>query len=178
MSDNSDAGTRIGVDALLALSGANRSAKAYAFLYAAFRKTEVSANPVRDALDCLAPFIASYTDSIVGKQVTANGIQSYLKRDFGFDIPLYAIEQLIPSLQNVGIVEYHKPTRVYLAKKSGEHFSVALAEIETDFDEVAAELGAFARSVGYVDAPHPELGEMHSLYFCAIETIEKGPHLQ
>ena len=83
--------SKIGVEGLLELSGTDREAKAYAFLYAAFRRTEISADPVRDAFDCLTPFIAPYLNNIAGKQVLLDGIKQYLQSNFGFDIPLYAI---------------------------------------------------------------------------------------
>src|SRR5215475_13714958 len=84
-----DAEAKTTIDELFELKGAKREAKAYAFLWAAFRRTEIGANPVRDALDCLIPFVAPYTNRIPGQQVTAEGIQTYLKEDFGFDIPQY-----------------------------------------------------------------------------------------
>jgi hypothetical protein len=94
---------RISVTVLLDLKGADRAAKAYAFLYAAFRKTEVSQNPVRDALDCITPFIAPYLNTIAGKQIDIVAVQSFLKTTVGFDIPLYALEQVVPSLAKGGL---------------------------------------------------------------------------
>jgi hypothetical protein len=93
----------VGVEALHAVSGANREAKAYAYLYAAFKRTEVSENAVRDALDCFIPFVTPYLNSIQGGQVTLDGIQRYLKSDYGFDIPLYAIERMLPELQSANL---------------------------------------------------------------------------
>jgi hypothetical protein len=148
-----DTDSKVGADALLALTGTDRKAKAYAFLYAAFRSTEVSANPVRDAVDCLAPFISTYINTVAGKRVTADGVQSYLQLTFGFDIPLYAIEQLLPSLQRLGMVDYSKPARAFIAKKTDSQFNVAKAEIETEFDEVTAELTAYAKAVEFPEVP-------------------------
>ncbi|MBI2255234.1 MAG: hypothetical protein HYU58_11490 [Proteobacteria bacterium] len=144
---------KIGIEAILDLQGADREAKAYAFLYAAFKQTEISSNPIRDALDCLTPFIAPYLNTIVGSQVTVDGIQHSLKASFGFDIPLYAIEQLLPALKNAGYVEYNRNVRAYFAKQQENRFDVLKSEIETEFDEVSAELSAYAKEVGFTIEP-------------------------
>jgi hypothetical protein len=143
---------RISVTVLLDLKGADRAAKAYAFLYAAFRKTEVSQNPVRDALDCITPFIAPYLNTIAGKQIDIVAVQSFLKTTVGFDIPLYALEQVVPSLAKGGLAEYNSTTKRYLAKKTDASFDLAKSEIETDFDQVEQQLRQFAKSLG-LDAP-------------------------
>jgi hypothetical protein len=143
---------RISVTVLLDLKGADRAAKAYAFLYTAFRKTEVSQNPVRDALDCITPFIAPYLNTIAGKQIDIVAVQSFLKTTVGFDIPLYALEQVVPSLAKGGLAEYNSTTKRYLAKKTDASFDLAKSEIETDFDQVEQQLRQFAKSLG-LDAP-------------------------
>jgi hypothetical protein len=148
-----EADPKIGVEAILKLTGTDREAKAYAFLYAAFKRTEISANPVRDALDCLTPFIAPYLNTIAGKQALVEGIKQDLRASFGFDIPLYAIEQLMPALEKAGYVEYKKNVRSYFAKRQENHFDVAKSEIETDFDEVATALAAYAKAKGFTSVP-------------------------
>lgn len=144
---------QIGIDDLLKLRGADREAKAYAFLYAAFKRTEVSSNPVRDALDCLVPFIAPYTNEISGHQVTAEGIRDYLKERVGFHLPLYAVEQIFGSLQQHGYVDYIKATRTFIAKTSASNFHVAKREIESDYDGIARDLEAYATELGFVIPP-------------------------
>lgn len=139
------------LEQLLDLRGADREARAYAVLYAAFKRTEISANPVRDALDCLLPFIGPYTNSITGKQVTSENIQLYLKEGYGFDIPLYAIDQLLTSLQKHGYVEYRKNVRAHFALTHQVNFDDAREGIETDFDEVVRRLTTFAERVGLLE---------------------------
>lgn len=146
---------KVSAEDLLQLKGADRQAKAYAFLYAAFRRTEISANPVRDALDCFVHFIAPYTNKISGHQVTSANIQEYLRDQIGFDIPLYAIDQLIVTLSQSGFVEYRKNVRAYFAVIHENGFDVAKVEIETDFDDISDKLRAYAKSVGYQIDPPP-----------------------
>lgn len=150
-----DGAQKISIEDLLTLKGADRQAKAYAFLYAAFKRTEVSNNPVRDALDCLVPFIAPYTNSLAGNHVTSGNIQEYLKDKIGFSLPLYAIDQLIGTLQQHGLVEYRKNVRSYFALAHDSDFDVAKAEIETDFDHITSKLEGYAKSVGYLIDPPP-----------------------
>jgi hypothetical protein len=145
------------IDELFALKGANRDAKAYAFLWAAFRRTEISANPVRDALDCLIPFIAPYTNEIAGKQVTADGIQAFLNDKFGFDIPQYAIDQLIKALAQQGFVSYRQQMKAHFAVPHESTFDVVKSEIETEFDELTNQLGLFAKTLWLIPfAPVPQ----------------------
>jgi hypothetical protein len=59
----------VGIDAIFDVKGATRAARSYAFLYAAFKRSEVTASPVRDAVDCLVPFIIPYLNNISGHQV-------------------------------------------------------------------------------------------------------------
>lgn len=155
-----EGGQKISAEDLLQLKGSDRQAKAYAFLYAAFKRTEVSANPVRDALDCFVHFIAPYTNSIAGNQVTSTNVQAYLKDKIGFDIPLYAIDQLIVTLRQHGFVEYRNSVKAYFAVTQENGFDVAKVEIETDFDEISGKLGKYAKSVGYeIDPPSGSWGD-------------------
>ena len=144
---------RISIDVLLDLKGADRAAKAYAFLYAAFRRTEVSSSPVRDALDCLIPFITPYLNKIPSKQVDVSAVQYFLKSTFGFDIPLYALEQLLPALQKVGLVDFNKGLRIFTAKTTANTYDVVKSEIELDFDRIESQLGQFAHSLGFTVRP-------------------------
>lgn len=153
MTLNSDGSVKVRVEEILDFHGVNREARAYAFLYAAFKRTEVGNNPVRDVLDCLTPFIAPYLNSISGKQVLAENVQEYLAKNFGFRIPYYAIEPLFSSLQNEGFLEYNKGQRAYFATQHESDFDVTKGEIETQFDDVAAGLKQYAFSVGFTNAP-------------------------
>ena len=79
---------------LFEMKGLNKSTRAYAFLYASFEASERSGSPIKDAFDCIAPFIIPYLNKIKGQQVDVSSIQSFLRASFFFDIPLYAIDQL------------------------------------------------------------------------------------
>lgn len=170
----SDSNPKIGIEAILELQGTNREAKAYAFLYAAFRRTEISANPVRDALDCLTPFTAPYLNSISGTQISVEGIKDNLKADFGFDIPLYAIEQLVPALQQAGYVEYNRKVRAFFAKRQENQFDVVKNDIETDFDEVVTALSVYAREVGYSAEPQSGSWDEALISFLKTRTDQSG----
>jgi hypothetical protein len=110
------ANDKFGIEELLELTGTDREAKALAFLYAAFKRTEVSVNPVQDALDCLVPFIAPHLNSIAGKQISVESMKDYLSATYGFDIPLYAVDQLLPTLNRGNYVKYRKAIGRYFAK--------------------------------------------------------------
>lgn len=143
----------VGIQTLGSLQGASRAARSYAFLNAAFKRTESGSSPVRDAVDCLIPFIAPYTHSIAGAQIDLTKLQQYLRSTFGFDIPLYALESLVHSLQQHGYARYEPSHRVYIATPKQNDFAVAKEEIETEFDEIAVLLASHARSLGFEMAP-------------------------
>jgi hypothetical protein len=144
---------QIGVDSILEVTGANRESRAYAFLYAAFKRTDITSNPVRDALDCLIPFIGVHLSREAGNQVSVENLQNHLATTFGFRVPLYALEQLMPALQKDGYVEYKKHLRSYFAKDRASHFDVSKGEIETDFDDVEGELSRYADNLGFKITP-------------------------
>lgn len=147
------ASDNIGVEALLDLSGSAREAKAYAFLHAAFKRTEISENPVRDALDCLLPFVAPYMNEIAGQVIKVQGVCEYLKSTYGFDFPLYAMEQLVSELPKHGLADYNRLAKVHVAKVVNDGFSVAKSDIETSFDIIVDKLTKYAISLGFMKDP-------------------------
>ena len=166
------------IDELFELKGATRDAKAYAFLWASFRRTDVGPNPVRDALDCLIPFIAPHTNKLAGKQITADSIQSYLKENFGFDIPLYAIDQLISTLSQHGYVAYRHHLKAHYAVPHENKFDVVKSEIETEFDDIVARLQAHADLIGFPLNPPPS-GSWGQAFiaFLRVRSERSGPHI-
>ena len=142
--------SKFGVEDLIQLSGADKAAKSYAFLHAAFRRTEVGSAPVRHAIDCINPFVVAFLASIPGKRIDPTVLKIYLKQTFGFDIPLYAFEQIFPKLHVDGYLDYNRTAHAYLAKKQDGKFETIKAEIEFDFGQIENALAAYppALSVG------------------------------
>jgi hypothetical protein len=104
-------------------------------------------------LDCLLPFITAYTRSIPGKQVISQDLQIFLRKTFGFDIPIYAVESSYRDLAATGHLEYQPRLRVYIAVQKEDTFRLAKEAIETDFDEVEGLLANYASSIGLSDVP-------------------------
>ena len=94
-----------------------------------------------------------YLSRIPGKQVDVPALQTFLKTTIGLDVPLYALDQIIPSLAKDGYVEYNKIAKVYFAKTFEASFDIVKSEIETDFDQVIGQLSAYAGSVGFTLVP-------------------------
>ena len=139
------------------IQGVNRHARAYAFLNATFRLTATGPSPVRDALDCLIPFIVPYTNGNAGSQIDGSKLQSFLRSTYGFDIPLYALDQIMPALQSHGHVEFKNEIKRFVAKAKNDTFAVAKEEIDTDLDDIAALMRVYAKSLGF-DAEPPSGG--------------------
>lgn len=141
----------VDVRILLDLQGASRQARSYAFLYAAFDGS--GANSVRDILDCLIPFIAVYTNSIAGKQINLENLQVFLRSQFGFDIPIYTLQQLLQTLRARGYIKTVPGANIYVAVQKEDTFTLARRESETEFDEISNLLAAYARSRNYWETP-------------------------
>jgi hypothetical protein len=143
----------LGVNALMNLQGASRFARSYAFLYAAFKGNTSPHSTVRDVVACLIPFITAYTNSTAGRQLDLSKLQVFLQTTFGFDVPIYALEQLLPSLQSEGYVEFRRGPNIYVAIAKEDKFLVAREEIGSDFDQLAGLLSSYAAKLGYNDSP-------------------------
>jgi hypothetical protein len=143
----------VGLEVLTQLQGSSRYARSYAFLYAAFQGAASARSDVRDALDCLTPFIAAYTHGIAGRQVELPKLQEFLRTKFGFEIPIYALDQIFPSLRNQGYIEFKQGPNIWMACGKEDKFTVAKEEIETDFDEIVELLRTYAERLGLADAP-------------------------
>jgi hypothetical protein len=143
----------LGVEALISLQGANRFARSYAFLYAAFKGTSSPHSTVRDVVDCLIPFITAYTNDTAGQQLDLAKLQVFLHTTFGFDVPIYALQQLLPSLQSRGFIEFKRGPNIYVSLPKEDKFLVARDELETDFDELATLLGNYAKKIGFIEDP-------------------------
>jgi len=133
--------------------GASRQARSYAFLYAAFKGKDTPHSNVRDVVDCLIPFIAAYTNGIPGRQVDLTALQKFLRTTFGFDIPIYALQQLLPSLRTQGYIEFKRGHNIDVAIALENNFLVAREDIVNDFDEIATILVSYANKIGFSHPP-------------------------
>jgi hypothetical protein len=98
--------------------------------------------------------VSPYANETAGRQITADGVRTFLKERVGFDLPLYAVEQLFPTMQQYGFVEYIKTTKRFMAKAHASNFQVTKKEIESDYDGIVAKLSQkYGSVVKYVDWP-------------------------
>src|SRR4051794_16870123 len=122
----------VGIASLLQVQGATRYARSYAFLYAAYKKIEAGQSAINDIIDCLIPFVAVYTNQSDGRQLKFQDLQVFLHTTFGFDIPIYALQQLASTLQRQGLIRFKPGPNILIAVKKGDEFFAAREEIETD----------------------------------------------
>jgi hypothetical protein len=146
-------GKKITVKEVMKVHGASRNARAYAFLYATFRRSEISASPVRDAIDCLVPFVSIFLQQTAGSQVDVSSTQEFLRKTFGFEIPLYALDQLLIDLSKRGALTYNRRTKIYISAGASDEYTVAREELVTDFDDISALLERFAQARKYYAQP-------------------------
>lgn len=144
---------QVSFEDLLKIKDADRSVRAYAFLDATLRVSSGNPNPTRDILDCFLPFVAAGVAAQAGNQLDTQALRSYLKNNFGFDVPLYALEQFIAPLENIGSLRYERNIQRHVClpmdRPIGSDRQIALS----DFDDLVEKLHQFAKSAGVPTPP-------------------------
>lgn len=144
------------IEQLLGFGEADRSVRAYAYLTTSFTVR----SDVTDVLDCLLPFVVAAIGSDersqpIELQTVAEGLSQ-----FGLNIPVYAIQQLLNRLNRRGLVEWNQIAKAFIptpALRQQAEKSVPLKLTES-FAELEGALEDFARSIG-VETP-PAIGDM------------------
>src|SRR6478752_5768263 len=150
----------IGVEAISEVQGASRAAKSYAFLHATFARSASSDSPIRDAVECLIPFIRPFLRKYPGRQIDLTALQEFLRSNFSLEVPIYVLHQLLPTLARFGFADYRKAAKIYVAKPAKDpskdepdEFRLAKEEIETEFEEITKRLALYAIELGAAVTP-------------------------
>ena len=85
---------------LLERNSEDRKLRAYAYLTASFHQTPNTS----DIVDCLIPFIADGVTRQAGRLLDLGELSAHLQT-IGLQVPLYALRQLIPHMERLGLVE-------------------------------------------------------------------------
>lgn len=125
----------------------NQALHAYAYLTASFRTQAGSA----DIIDCLLPFLSVAILRNPSEPVDVERVRENLS-DFGLDIPLYAIEQMLPRLQRDGIIEWNDIARRHMPVPERAQEKSQLPQLPEAFDEVELLLSQYAKSLS-IDKP-------------------------
>ena len=128
------------------IQGASRTVRAYAFLNASLAVGENSANPSRDVLDCFLPFVAAGVGDQKGEQLHLPKLQKYLKTQFGFDIPIYALDQFCTPLAEQGHLIRDKHVGYICVGNSGD-FLKQQTQALAGFDDLEVRLAGFSSSL-------------------------------
>src|SRR5262249_28430096 len=110
------AATMAGIEIIEQVQRASRAAKSYAFLQATFAQSAVSGSPIRDAIECIIPFIVPFLQKYPGRQLDLTALQEFLYANFSLSVPLYALQQVQPKLAKLGYLEHRKKPRFLLQK--------------------------------------------------------------
>jgi hypothetical protein len=124
-----------------------KALRTYAYLTASLR-TDAS---VADVYDCLLPFI---TDSIAQRPdqpVSVDKIAEDLK-SVGLQIPMYALQQILPRLQNRGIIEWNAISHSFIPVAGITTRKTQFAELPESFATIEPKLAGYAKKLG-VDEP-------------------------
>jgi hypothetical protein len=138
---------------LLDIHGSSRTVRAYAFLNASLTVGENSSNPARDVLDCFLPFVAAGVGDQKGWQLDLSKLQTYLKTQFGFDIPIYALDQFCAPLAEQGHLIRDKHVGYICVGNSGD-FLKQQTQALAGFDDLGARLAKFSSELRLPNPPH------------------------
>lgn len=118
----------------------NGKSLTYAVLHSLFSMTERSKNPIRDVYDSYIPFVRSACRKQSGRQIDLEILKIDLNNDFGLDIPVYTIENMLPTLRADGVIVYDNIAKLYIVAnaidddKSDVVISEKITEIERALD--------------------------------------------
>ncbi len=86
-----------------------KALRTYAYLTASLR-TDAS---VADIYDCLLPFLTDLIANRPDEAVSIDKIADDLK-SIGIEIPMYALQQILPRLANRGVIEWNAVAHSYI----------------------------------------------------------------
>lgn len=128
---------------LLERNSEDRKLRAYAYLTASFHQTPNTS----DIVDCLIPFIADGVTRQAGRLLDLGELSAHLQT-IGLQVPLYALRQLIPHMERLGLVEWNHAAKRHLCKKpvSSGLESIEISKgLEASFDAFEGKFHAFAQ---------------------------------
>ena len=93
---------------------ATRKLRAYAYLTASLNASQ---NAASDIVDCLLPFVAAGVKEQAGQFLELDRLRTYLEV-LGLRVPLYTLQQLMPRLQDMGIIEWNASAHRHICKQA------------------------------------------------------------
>ena len=134
-----------------------RSLRAYAYLKASFLTSKQSDKPIDDVFDCILPFLIEGMSKQVGQQLNISELQTFLKDNFDFSIPVYVIEHILPRIRDIGAIEWNDALSVYICLDIEHNDSQKVLDRDiisgTDFIGLEYALKEFS---SYLNSPEPE----------------------
>jgi hypothetical protein len=95
-------------------------------------------------LDCFLPFVRAGIADQAGTQFDTERLRSFLKVNFGFDIPLYALEQFTQPLTDEGALRYDKIIHRHVCVSNIGRFTPDKEPALEDFEDLRLEQFAVA----------------------------------
>jgi len=120
---------------------------AYAYLTASFRTQTKTA----DIIDCLTPFVSAAILKDNTEPVEVERVAKNLA-EFGLEIPLYAIEQMLPRLQRDGVVEWNDVAKRWMPVPVVAKEKSQIPQLPEAFGSLEVLISEYAKGLG-VDKP-------------------------
>jgi hypothetical protein len=120
---------------------------AYAYLTASFRTHSKTA----DIIDCLTPFVSAAIMKDHSEPVAVERVANNLA-EFGLEIPLYAIEQMLPRLRRDGVIEWNDVAKRLIPVPTVAQERSQFPQLPEAFGSLELLMSDYARELG-VDKP-------------------------
>jgi hypothetical protein len=131
---------------------ATRKLRAYAYLTASLNASQ---NAASDIVDCLLPFVAAGVKEQAGQFLELDRLKTYLEV-LGLRVPLYTLQQLMPRLQDMGVIEWNTSAHRHICKQTAIADVLTLrndAGLEDAFATFEDEFSAYAFALGLTQPP-------------------------
>ena len=144
--------SNLDIAGLLEHGAGNRKLRAYAYLTASFHETQ---NAARDIIDCLLPFLSAGVAKQAGQFLELEGLSTYLQ-SLGLMVPLYALQQLVPRLQELHLIEWNNAARRHLCNSAPPTTVLPIrnrATLENAFETFDQDFQDYALALGVPKPP-------------------------
>lgn len=161
------------IASLLDRSSDTRKVRAYAYLTASFRVTPNTSG----IIDCLLPFLAAGVARQAGHLLELDRLSAYLG-ELGLRVPWYVLQQLVPRLEEQGIVEWNKAAHRHIcnqAPPSGAKAADNSSNLEEAFKAFEQEFRSYAQAHGVEKPPASQSWSDALIAFLKSDAPSDGP---
>ena len=145
----------MGINDLLSYNSADRKLRAYAYLTASLNERD----SMQDVVDCIVPFVVAGISEQAGSFLDLSRLSTFVG-SLGIKIPIYVLEQLMPRLQKLDVIQWNNQARHFLCVSQPQEGELPARNsppiLNEAFDIIDGKLAEFAAAHGVEKPPVSE----------------------